>query len=1018
MLVVNFNHNVFLLVGIGLCTVLFVRGIAGNAEILGKVNYSISYYTDHNWNLDIPEEARIEYPEELQLEIQVLRLLQNVKYRIYTSWFLKLTCWFTFQCTIGCQCNLAANNITITCPDGLSTVEVKYPTSRWSASDYWSSSFLRSSSSLVSPPRRSPKNMITIYFWYNANLNIITQGAFKPLENISECYLIISENQIEYIRARQFEGLSKLHGLFLDNNKIASLDQNAFKGLDSLVSLYLHRNKIAEILPNQFQELTNLKNLCIDHNNISVIGQQDFHGLGNLTALNIAYNSIVEIHSRRFQDLTHLLELYLGHNMISKIHPMQIPNLIKLYLDHNTISEIHPRQFQNLSRLQYVNLGNNVISVIHPMQLKNLTKLYLDHNTIPEIHPHHFENLSHLQYLSLGHNLISEIHPQQFQNLTSLYELYLDHNTISEIHPRLFQNLTSLYELYLDHNTISKIQPQQFQDLISLNGLYLSHNMISEIHPRLFQNLSSLWYLHLNHNRISRIHPMQFQNLITLSRLRLDYNNIGMIHSNQFQNLGNYLYFELNYAHNNISEIPLHLVPFYNRLFKLNLNHNRISTITQQVFQNLTELRYIFLECNRISRIHPQLFHIRFNQLYWLQLDHNDITDIHPNQFEFVYGLYYLDLSHNNLVNFALASNVSLIFLRYLSLSNNKLGVLPYTVFQDTLSLIYLDLSRNRINMVNAMILNANNSRNLIDIIDLRQNNLYSLNTDSFSSFPFLTVVLVDNEATCCFITGVICSATIPRSQFLTCGRLLPNLSQRVIMWIVGLFALLSNLGVLLYRYRSKEKGNKVQLLLISNLSISDFIMGVYMVIISSADLYYKQMFPSELWRLSFVCKFAGTLSVLSSEASVLFVTLISLDRFLGIKFPFSTYRIGGRRSRILSLVLWLIALTISILSTILSSISPDWYDVSEVCTGLPLSRKNVNEKRFREYGLGIRDQNGEERFINSSYSVVTGHQPDMYFGIAIFTALNSICFIVICVCYSGIFLTTIKNSKASWAGP
>ena len=101
-------------------------------------------------------------------------------------------------------------------------------------------------------------------------------------------------------------------------------------------------------------------------------------------------------------------------------------------------------------------------------------------------------------------------------------------------------------------------------------------------------------------------------------------------------------------------------------------------------------------------------------------------------------------------------------------------------------------------------------------------------------------------------------------------------------MWILGLFALLSNLRVLFHRYRNKQKENKVQLLLISNLSISAMIMGIYMIIITSADLYYRRIFPSELWRVSFTCKFAGTLSVISSEASVFFATLISVDRLRG----------------------------------------------------------------------------------------------------------------------------------------
>ena len=150
-------------------------------------------------------------------------------------------------------------------------------------------------------------------------------------------------------------------------------------------------------------------------------------------------------------------------------------------------------------------------------------------------------------------------------------------------------------------------------------------------------------------------------------------------------------------------------------------------------------------------------------------------------------------------------------------------------------------------------------------------------------------------------------------------------------------------------------------------------------------------------------------------------MTLVSLDRLLAIKFPF-THRIGTTTSRKLSLAVWLITISISILSTILSSINPYWYDVSEVCTGLPLSQRNVYEESFSVLGLGVdvldghfKPENWKERTVTITYNVISSFQPGMYFmyfGIAIFTALNSICFIVTCVCYTGIFLSSIQTAK------
>ena len=487
----------------------------------------------------------------------------------------------------------------------------------------------------------------------------------------------------------------------------------------------------------------------------------------------------------------------------------------------------------------------------------------MSHNNISQIHRLQFRNLIKLTEIHLDHNMISDIHPLQFQNLTNLTFLYLDHNKISEIHPLQFQNLTELTALHLENNMISKIHPLQFQNLTNLASLYLDHNMIYKIHPLQFQNLTKLITLYLDHNRISEIHQLQFQNLSRLRDLHLNNNEISKIHTYQFHDMKDAVLMEIFLHHNNISEIPTHVFPYgvAGMFVHLYLGHNRISKIHQSTVNPLIHYG-LKLEYNRLSVIQPMLLR-NFTRLQWLYLDHNEITYIHPRAFQPMQQTLLI-LSDNNLVAFTFASDVHFKTLHHLNLANNKLRVLSYTIFHSALILTFLDVSSNHINMISSMIL-ANTSiytvKNL-KLINLRHNNLYSLNTATFRWLNKSTTVLVENEAACCFIPTVNCSATIPRSQFLTCGRLLPNQIQRVTMWILGLFAIMSNLGVLFFRYRNKERENKVQLLLISNLSISDAIMGVYMIMISSADLYYRQTFPSEFWRASFTCKFAGTLSV------------------------------------------------------------------------------------------------------------------------------------------------------------
>ena len=54
---------------------------------------------------------------------------------------------------------------------------------------------------------------------------------------------------------------------------------------------------------------------------------------------------------------------------------------------------------------------------------------------------------------------------------------------------------------------------------------------------------------------------------------------------------------------------------------------------------------------------------------------------------------------------------------------------------------------------------------------------------------------------------------------------------------------MVGNIIVIIWRFRERKhvSQNKIQILLIMNLAISDLLMGVYMIIIGSADGYFGQ---------------------------------------------------------------------------------------------------------------------------------------------------------------------------------
>ena len=230
-------------------------------------------------------------------------------------------------------------------------------------------------------------------------------------------------------------------------------------------------------------------------------------------------------------------------------------------------------------------------------------------------------------------------------------------------------------------------------------------------------------------------------------------------------------------------------------------------------------------------------------------------------------------------------------------------------------------------------------------------------------------------------------------------------------MWVLGASAMIGNLYVLVWRLRESNETDKsyVQSFLILNLASSDFMMGVFMIIIASADVYYgNEYFKfSEQWRASIVCKVAGFISLISSEASVSFLTIISIDRFISILFPFSTKQLRKKSVRVVCALSWCVLIPMSLVSVVLADSESDFYGLSDVCIGLPLITKP------KSYEISTGDVGGTQQSGQTfDVPVPQDHQPAWYFSIALFIGVNSLSFFIIFICYVAIFIQVKLSSK------
>ena len=184
------------------------------------------------------------------------------------------------------------------------------------------------------------------------------------------------------------------------------------------------------------------------------------------------------------------------------------------------------------------------------------------------------------------------------------------------------------------------------------------------------------------------------------------------------------------------------------------------------------------------------------------------------------------------------------------------------------------------------------------------------------------------------------------------------NKAVQVCVWILGLTALVGNLFVILMRVIVKED-NKVHSFLLTNLAISDLLMGVYLLIIAFKDVQWQgEYFKHDInWRSGNTCQYTGVLSMISSEVSVLMLTLITTDRLICIVFPFKVRRMNRKFAYIIVAGIWIFGTLISIIPTFGLEFFYDeernvgFYGKSAVC--LPLHLSSERQAGW-EYAVGI----------------------------------------------------------------
>ena len=363
----------------------------------------------------------------------------------------------------------------------------------------------------------------------------------------------------------------------------------------------------------------------------------------------------------------------------------------------------------------------------------------------------------------------------------------------------------------------------------------------------------------------------------------------------------NFYMLHLSLANCSLKCLPV--TALFNLLF-LDLSANNIAFVSMTAFSRLANLKTLILAKNSIDLVHYD-----------------------PNSTVLLYALRTLDLSQNKLSAFDSKMFSNIINVQHLNLSFSSIHTLHPNGFQHTTKLTHLYLAGNPIN---------------------------SFSADVFMALTFLRMLTSPTYILCCrqilpdHFHAISCDA--PRDEISSCEDLLRSGTYRTFLWLISVLSLLGNALSFVVRVCVQQRASSSGFhVCVTNLCTADLLMGVYLAIIGVADSLFrgKYLFFDKTWKHSVPCKTAGFLSLLSCEVSALIIWLITLDRFLVLRFPFSRVRFQRNSATVACVITWLVGLFFASVPLLPMTSHWEFFSQTGICIPLPVTRHDFDGKVF-----------------------------------------------------------------------
>jgi len=268
----------------------------------------------------------------------------------------------------------------------------------------------------------------------------------------------------------------------------------------------------------------------------------------------------------------------------------------------------------------------------------------------------------------------------------------------------VFSGLSRTELFSLEGNVLSSVPQQVLRLMPQVKTLDLGKGLIQKITSSDFEFMPLLRSLALGENNITEIEMNAFPP--TVVKLQLSRNRITNLNGT----LRGLFYLEWLFVNNNEIETLDNELPNISpntKLVILNAGYNRLSKPPMEL-RNYLVLDRLYLEHNTIVGLFGALSKCR--RMKFLDISHNNLTELLEDEFSDLEILEELQLSHNNISTLN-RSLTSLKSLKRLNLSFNSLYHFGLQEIRGLTRLKLVDLSNNNIQS-----LSGNMEQNLVDL--------------------------------------------------------------------------------------------------------------------------------------------------------------------------------------------------------------------------------------------------------------------------------------------------------------